>query len=65
MNHLSPDINVGVSQQQQNNPSAKAWRKNRDFSPRPKNNVAKAGICLKIVFTSLKAGADFKKCRQN
>jgi len=27
--------------------------------------MAKAGICLKIVFTSLKAGADFKKCRQN
>jgi hypothetical protein len=35
------------------------------FHRGPKINAAKAGICLKIVFTSLKTGADFKKCRQN
>ena len=34
------------------------------FHRGPKMNAAKAGICLKIVFTSLKAGAVFKKCRQ-
>jgi hypothetical protein len=37
VNHLSPDINVGVSQQQRKKSSAKAWRKNRDFAPQPKN----------------------------